>query len=135
MGSVSSSDPIIGFSTESKSQSQSQPLPDPLGPFRQPVITAVGILLGFILNFSSQWVKTETPLPDWIAWIAGSLILTGVICLTITLYRMLNIHYPRTPNTNEAELYYTTTLRCMMAGITMSFLGAFIDLFSNFWTD
>jgi predicted permease len=111
----------------------STPPLDPIGAFRQPVITTTGILLGFILNFAATWVRTETSLPDWVAYIIGIFVIVGVICLMVTMYRMLKFDYPRT--NPHAVIYYTTTLNLMMIGIALSFIGAFIDLLSNFYQE
>ena len=41
---------------------------DKLQAFRQPIVTATGILLGFILNFAANWVKSDSAMPDWLAY-------------------------------------------------------------------
>ena len=106
-------------------------LEDKVAPFRQPVITATGILLGFILNLASTWVRNESPMAEWLAYVTAACIFIGVIFLMIVLYRVLCMDYPR----DKAESYYNRTLDILVAGISFSFLGAFIDLFSNFWVD
>ena len=116
---------------KNKSTPPVQVLEDKIGAFRQPVITTTGILLGFVLNFASTWVRNETPMPDWLAWIVGASVVVGVTLLIMVLYRVLRMDYPR----ENAEFYYIRTLQLLIFGITFSFLGAFIDLFSNFMTD
>ena len=32
---------------------------DKIQTFRQPMVTATGIILGFVLNFVASWVKTD----------------------------------------------------------------------------
>jgi hypothetical protein len=33
--------------------------PFDIAPYRQPMITSLGILMGFLLNFIAGWAKTE----------------------------------------------------------------------------
>ena len=44
---------------------------DKIQAFRQPLVTATGILLGFILNFMSSWVKSDVPFGDVLAGVVG----------------------------------------------------------------
>ncbi|MBL9154644.1 MAG: hypothetical protein JNK37_19350 [Verrucomicrobiales bacterium] len=101
---------------------------DKLQSFRQPIVTATGILLGFILNFAANWVKTETPMPDWLAYLVGACVLTGIVMLIAVLHRVLRMDYPR----DQAEAYHARTLLYLIAGVALSFAGALIDMFSHF---
>jgi hypothetical protein len=40
---------------------------DKIQAFRQPLVTATGIILGFILNFASSFVKTDSGISDAMA--------------------------------------------------------------------
>ena len=102
---------------------------DPIQPFRSALMTATGIILGFSLNFAAGWVKTESPMSEWLAYVVGFSILLGTICLIYVMYLVLNKDYPK----SEADSYYQKTLRFFMTGVCLSFLGAFIDMFANFW--
>lgn len=101
---------------------------DKLQSFRQPIVTATGILLGFILNFTANWVKTETPMPDGLAYLVGICVLTGIILLVVVLHRVLRMDYPR----DRAEAYHARTLQLLITGVALSFAGALIDMFSHF---
>ena len=50
---------------------------DKIQAYRQPLVTATGIILGFILNFASSFVKTDSPLSEIAAYIIGICVLTG----------------------------------------------------------
>lgn len=102
---------------------------DPLATARQPVVTATGILLGFLLNFAGQWVRSDSPLPDWAAGLVAVLTGTGVVCLAAVLHRTLRRDYP----VDDADAFYATTLRVLIAGVCLAFLGVFIDMAANFW--
>lgn len=103
---------------------------DKIQSFRQPLVTATGIILGFILNFASTFVKTESELNDLTSYIIGVSILMGIICLIIVLSRVLKMKYPK----EKAEEYYQKTLNIFLFGVSISFLGVMIDMFANFMT-
>ena len=69
-------------------------------------------------------------MPDWLAWIVGASVLSGVFLLINVLYRALRMDYPR----DQAEQWYAGTLRRLIIGVCLSFTGAFIDMFCHFWT-
>ena len=104
---------------------------DKLQSFRQPMVTATGIILGFILNFASSFVKTESSVNNFFAYFIGVTILTGIICLIVVLYRVLRMKYAR----ENAEAVYQKTLYLFIFGVSISFLGVMTDMFANFMTD
>ena len=99
--------------------------------YRQPLVTATGIILGFILNFASTFVKTSSPISEISAYIIGLCILIGIICLILVLGRILNMKYPK----EKAEEYYQKTLNFFLFGVSISFVGVMIDMFANFMTE
>ena len=101
---------------------------DKLQSFRQPIVTATGILLGFILNFAASWVKSDTPMPDWMAYIVGLCVISGITLLIRVLHRTLRMDYPR----EQAEAWHARTLKLLIIGVCLSFTGALIDMFSHF---
>lgn len=96
--------------------------------FRQPLVTATGIILGFMLNFAATWVKTDSPLGDGLAYFVGICVLAGTGCLIAALYRILRMSYPR----GQVERYYNRTLLLFILGISVAFLGVFIDMSVHF---
>ncbi|MGE5357222.1 MAG: hypothetical protein ACM3PT_13400 [Deltaproteobacteria bacterium] len=103
---------------------------DKIQAYRQPLVTATGIILGFILNFASTFVRSESTISHFFDHIIGSCILIGIILLIVVLYRVLNMKYPR----DRADQYYYTTLRYFICGVSISFVGVIIDMFANFLT-
>ncbi len=101
---------------------------DKIQAFRQPLVTATGIILGFILNFASTFVRTESKMSDVLAYFIGFSILVGIICLIFVLYRILRMQYPREQVIN----YYQNTLYLFIFGVSVSFAGVMIDMFTNF---
>lgn len=104
---------------------------DKIQTLRQPLVTATGIILGFILNFASSFVKSESAISEISAYIIGICILTGIISLIVVLSRILKMNYPK----EQAEGYYQKTLNYFLFGVSISFVGVLIDMFTNFMTD
>ena len=98
---------------------------------RQPMVTATGIILGFILNFAATWVKQDTPSGDGLAYMIAICLLSGALLLIICLFRILYMNYPR----NKAEQYYRRTLILFIIGLCLAFGGAFVDMFMHFMSD
>ncbi|HAQ37065.1 MAG TPA: hypothetical protein DEP28_08620 [Bacteroidetes bacterium] len=104
---------------------------DKIQAYRQPLVTATGIILGFILNFASTFVKADSLFSEFTAYIIGICILTGIICLIIVLSRVLKMKYPK----EQAENYYQKTLHYFLFGVSISFVGVMVDMFANFMTE
>jgi Na+/melibiose symporter-like transporter len=100
---------------------------DKLQPYRQPIVTAGGIILGFSLNFSSEFVKSDTRNDNW-AILIGIFMLTGIILIIIAITRVLKINYPK----EHIEIYYNKTLSVFIAGIVVSFIGVLIKMVQTF---
>ncbi|AGA77869.1 hypothetical protein [Echinicola vietnamensis] len=102
---------------------------DKIQPFRQPIITGGGIILGFILNFAAEFVKTDTK-HNTLAFIIGGFTLIGVIFIIISMARILNFNYPK----DKADIYYQKTYLFFIMGIIFSFIGVFINMTITFFT-
>jgi hypothetical protein len=101
---------------------------DPLISYRQPIVTASGLLLAFTLGFAKQWVQAPNPLGAWADYTIGAFILAGTVMLIVAVFRILNANYPR----DRAASYYARTLRLFIGGISLNFIGLFGDLFITF---
>lgn len=88
--------------------------------FRQPVVTSLGVILGFLVSFLGQWVTEENfALRTTADWTVITTSIGGGMLLFVALFRMLQ---PAVPG--EAALaHYRCTLRFYMAGLTVSFGG------------
>jgi uncharacterized membrane protein len=94
------------------------------------LVTATGIILGFILNFASSFVKSESSVSDFTSYVIGFCILTGIVCLIRALKLVLTMNYPK----EHAEKYYNKTLTLFISGVSIAFIGVLIDMFANFMT-
>src|SRR5689334_15862978 len=87
--------------------------------FRQPMVTATGIFLGFLLNFAVNWIGdafTKYIVKDLIIGIS---IACSLALLMTVLYRILNMRYP----THDPIGYYQKTLKLFLAGISFPFIS------------
>lgn len=93
--------------------------------YRQPMVTSLGVILGFLMGFLGQWVTEPgfklASAADHLVF-AGALL--GVVMLLLALYRMLA---PVTPP--DAKQYYVRTLHIYMAGIVVAFSSMVVSAF------
>lgn len=96
---------------------------DQLFNFRQPLVTAAGIILGFVLNFSTELVKRDSK-SDLVALLILVFTLTGISLLIVTLYRILDNGYDR----DNANFFHSKTLKYFLAGVIFSFIGGVMKM-------
>jgi hypothetical protein len=94
--------------------------------FRQPVVTSLGVILGFLVGFLGQWVTEDNfalrSASDGLVLVGCSV---GVLLLFAALFRMLN---PAVPP--EAALaHYRVTLKLYVAGLGAAFGGILLSAF------
>lgn len=96
--------------------------------YRQPMVTSLGVILGFLVGFLGQWVTEESfalkSAADYIVFV-GSFI--GVVLLFTALFRMLSPKLPKV-DTAQIEAYYYTTFLVYMVGVIVSFGSIFISV-------
>jgi uncharacterized membrane protein YcjF (UPF0283 family) len=100
---------------------------DKMHEFRQPMVTAVGILLGFILNFASSWVRDAFSKHLFREFVIAISLALCIALLVIVLYRILSMHYPK----DRAEEYYKKTLTLFIVGITLPFVTIIYVMIEN----
>jgi uncharacterized membrane protein len=93
--------------------------------YRQPLVTSIGVILGFLMGFLGQWVTEPAfhlaSAADHIVF-AGSLV--GVVLLLVALYRMLSPQLPQ-----DVTRYYARTLKLYMGGIVVAFSSMVVSAF------
>ena len=100
---------------------------DNIQQYRQPMVTATGIFLGFMLNATSGWMPnafTKEKFRDVVLAIAIMLCLASLI---VVLIRMLRMKYPVEPAT-----FYRRTLLLFIFGITIPFVAFLIIAITKF---
>lgn len=93
--------------------------------YRSSLVTAIGIILGFVLGFTANWATQPVAESNWSDLIVGMGLMTSVILQIISLYRILNNKYPK----DKAGIYYRKTLRIFIIGLCVAFLGIIFSVF------
>lgn len=87
------------------------------------MVTASGIILGFVLNFATGLVRRDNK-SDLIIILILLTTLIGIVCLIVSLFRVLNHSYDRENPTK----YYSKTLKFFISGVIFSFSGGLIKM-------
>lgn len=94
--------------------------------FRQPMVTSLGVMLGFLVGFLGQWVSENTfalnELSDYCVFL-GCFI--GATLLFLALFRMLKPNVP----VESSHTFYQRTLSLYMTGILVAFLSILLSAF------
>lgn len=94
---------------------------DRISQFRQPMVTATGIFLGFMLNFASTWIKDAFVKYMFRDIVIAVGMLVSLFTLLLVLFRMLRMHYPTHP-----DEFYRRTLRLFLIGVGVPFFSFLI---------
>jgi len=97
---------------------------DKLQPFRHPMVTATGIILGFTLRFTQGWASEafgSRRLFDIEIFISLCICIT---LSTIVIYRIMSRDYPR--EEGVVDKYYKKTLKLFIIAILMPFIAIFV---------
>jgi hypothetical protein len=92
--------------------------------YRQPLVTATGIFLGFMLNFANGWMPgsfTSYRIRDSIIAVGS---MSSIALLIVVLYRILRMIDP--PDVNR---FYKRTLFLFILGISIPFLTMVVIVF------
>ncbi len=94
--------------------------------YRQPMVTAIGIILGFVLGFTGKWATEPATTID-----AGDIIVLiglvlSIILLIISLFRILN-----NAEIQDKGKYYNSTLKLFIMGVCSAFIGVFISIIQS----
>ena len=87
--------------------------------YRQPMVTATGIFLGFMLGFAAGWVGNAFTKHMFRDVVVATSIILSITLLLIVLYRMLNMNYPA----DRVNAYYQRTLRLFLTAVSVPFVA------------
>ena len=92
-----------------------------IAPMRQPMVTSIGIIMGFLLAFMANWAVTDTAeraLQDAVDWLVAGTILASIALMVVVLARLLD-------NTKRPDVgrRYQATFRLYIAAISIGLLG------------
>src|SRR5262245_3808510 len=94
--------------------------------YRQPMVTATGIFLGFMLNFTASWIKDAFTVYKFRDTVVSISIVVCLSLLLLVLFRMLRIKY-----STDVE-FYRKTLLFFLVGITIPFVAFLIIIIEKF---
>ncbi len=92
--------------------------------YRSSLVTAIGIILGFVLGFSANWATQPVTTTDWSDIVIGIGLLTSVVLQIVALFRILNNNYSK----DKVGQYYQKTLRLFIFGLSLAFLGIIVSI-------
>ena len=98
-----------------------RPAADRINQYRQPMVTATGIFLGFMLNFASSWIKDAFAKYTFRDVVIALGLLVCLLTLLLVLLRMLRMNYPTHP-----DKFYRKTLRLFLIGVSVPFFSFLI---------
>lgn len=96
--------------------------------YRQPMVTSLGIIMGFILNFLAGWATRNNAVSEISGkadWIVAATLMAALGLMVLVLYRLLDFRHDE----EAIERVYGTTLRLYMASIILAFSGVGLALF------
>ncbi len=97
--------------------------------YRQPMVTATGILLGFLLDFAIKWAPKKLQLDNLRDAVSIISLVSSITFLSLVLYRMLSMNYP----VDNSEKYYKTTLLFFMLALGCILMGLLIAIVYSFF--
>lgn len=93
--------------------------------YRQPMVTSIGILLGFLLNFLASWgIRSGAAVEDVTDGIVLGAVGFGVAGMLVTLFRMLSADL----GARDPAAYYRATLRFYVASVGLAFAGLMVGV-------
>ena len=92
------------------------------------MVTATGIFLGFMLNFTTDWVPNAFSKNLFVDVLVAISVTTSIALLLIVLFRILRMNYPA----NLVNEYYKKTLILFLIGISIPFIAFLIVLIDKF---
>ena len=98
-----------------KPGSDTKPLP---AGYRQGVVTAISVILGFALYFLRFWSLEAPGNWSWISLFAAVPVVLSIVCLAVALWRSLQV-------ADDDEPVYRKTLKWFLAGLMLSVIGVF----------
>jgi len=100
---------------------------DKVQPYRQPMVTATGIFMGFMLNFTNDWIRGTSSMQRFRDVVVAISIIASLSLLLITLFRILRMSYPTDP-----VIFYRRTLLYFLMGISIPFLAFILIIAEKF---
>lgn len=98
--------------------------------YRNSMVTAIGIILGFILAFTANWATQLPQDTDWSDYLIGVGLFISVALQIWALYRMLD----NSTFEDKKTSHYRNTLKIFIFGLSFTFLGLLASTVQTFFT-
>ena len=95
--------------------------------FRPSLVTATGIFLGFMLNFTNEWLPHSFSRSTAGGIIVALSVVSCIGLLIVVLYRILKKDYP----VDKIDTFYRTALRLFIIGITIPFFTILLAMIAR----
>jgi hypothetical protein len=98
--------------------------------YRSSMVTAIGIILGFVLGFSATWavgIPADAEL-DWSDYSIGLGLFFSVALQLMALYRILD----NQESQKDENARYHRTLQLFVVGVTLAFAGLALSIIQIF---
>ena len=95
--------------------------------YRQPMVTATGIFLGFMLEFINGWIPNSFTAHKFRDAVIGVGSVLSIALLIVVLYRILRMNYPP----QSTDHYNRKTLSFFTVGISIPFFSIVVILFQK----
>ena len=113
------------LSVDEGSAHYDHPMHGELKDYRQPMVTSMGILLGFLLNFLAGWgIRTGQAVEDFADGLILGTVVLAVAGMLVTLLRILRADL----GSRDPALYYRDTLRLYVASVGLAFAGLVVGI-------
>lgn len=91
-------------------------------PYRQPMVTSLGIMMGFLLNFLANWAIDDEEMAEALTaadWVVVMTLLGALSLMCLVLYRILDIR----TSLGTAARGYVLTFRLYITAVVLAFAG------------
>jgi hypothetical protein len=96
--------------------------------YRQPLVTATGILLGFALSVAGAWAPRAFGTLRFSEVVLGIGLFIYIPLYILVLFRILRMNYPE----DKQEAYYKKTLYIFLTANTVFYLSIVIIMVESF---
>ena len=101
--------------------------PRDIAPLRQPMVTSLGIIMGFLLNFLATWATEDdegATLMTTADYAVAVTLMVAIAMMCLVLFRLLDIRHPD----HVMASRYETTFRLYCSAIMLAFAGIGVAL-------
>ena len=102
--------------------------PRDIAPMRQPMVTSLGIIMGFLLNFLASWATDDDSSDTLMTpadYVVALPLLLAIALMCLVLFRLLDASKPE----DKSATRYDVTFKLYCMAIVIAFTGVGLALF------